>query len=86
MIIIDSFIEIHKDHIRVREATKTRIFNSYWGDSINLEQPNSKTRRGRVGHQICQTLTCSCNQGVVIDMNESKPKLVGGIGEINFGK
>ena len=34
-------------------------------DSINLEQPNSKTRRGRVGHQIAQTLTCSCNQGVL---------------------
>ena len=56
------------------------------GDSINLEQPNSKTRRGRVGHQIAQTLTCSCNQGVVMDMNKSKPKLIGGIGEINFGK
>ena len=52
-----------------------------WGDSINLEQPNSKTRRGRVGHQIAQTLTCSCNQGVVINMSESKPILVGGIGE-----
>ena len=28
------------------------------GDSINLEQPNSKTRRGRVEHQIANTLTC----------------------------
>ena len=35
-----------------------------------MEQPNSKTRRGRVGHQIANTLTTSCNQGVVIDMNE----------------
>lgn len=38
-----------------------------WGDSINLEQPNSKTRRGRVGHQIANTLTTSCNQGVLIE-------------------
>lgn len=35
-----------------------------------MEQPNSKTRRGRVGHQIANTLTTSCNQGVVIDMND----------------
>lgn len=37
-----------------------------------MEQPNSKTRRGRVGHQIANTLTTSCNQGVVIDMNTNK--------------
>lgn len=35
------------------------------GDSINLEQPNSKTRRGRIGKQVAQTLTTSCNQGVI---------------------
>lgn len=35
-----------------------------------MEQPNSKTRRGRVGHQIANTLTTSCNQGVVIEMND----------------
>lgn len=40
------------------------------GDSVNLEQPNSKTRRGRVGHGVANTLTTSCNQGVVIDMRE----------------
>ena len=34
-------------------------------DSINFEQPNSKTRRGRVGHGISQTLTTSCNQGIL---------------------
>lgn len=32
---------------------------------MNLEQPNSKTRRGRVGHSVAQTLTTSCNQAVV---------------------
>lgn len=36
------------------------------GDSINFDQPNSKTRRGRVGNQVSQTLTTSCNQGVFI--------------------
>lgn len=33
--------------------------------SVNLEQPNSKTRRGRVGKGCAQTLTTSCNQGVI---------------------
>ena len=67
MIIIDNFIEIHKDHIRVREATKQGYAIGIDGDSINFEQPNSKTRRGRIGHQIAQTLTCSCNQGIILN-------------------
>ena len=70
MIIIDNFIEIHNDHIRVREATKQGYAIGIDGDSINLEHPNSKTRRGRIGHQIAQTLTCSCNQGVIIEVNK----------------
>lgn len=78
---IDNFIEIESNYVKIREATKQGYAIAMGGDSINLEQPNSKTRRGRVGHQIAQTLTCSCNQGVVINMSESKPILVGGIGE-----
>ena len=35
------------------------------GDSINLEQPNSMTRRGRVGHGVAQTLNTSPQQAVV---------------------
>lgn len=49
----------------IREATKKGYAEAVEGDSINLEQPNSKTRRGRVGKQIAQTLTTSCNQAVV---------------------
>ena len=30
----------------IREATKMGYAEVYEGDSINLEQPNSKTRRG----------------------------------------
>lgn len=33
----------------VREATKKGYAEAHEGDSINFEQPNSKTRRGRVG-------------------------------------
>lgn len=35
------------------------------GDFIDFEQQNSKTRRGRVGKQVTQTLTTSPQQGVV---------------------
>ena len=35
------------------------------GDSINLSIPNSKTRRGRAGKEIANTLDTGCNQGVV---------------------
>lgn len=37
------------------------------GDSINLEQPNSTTRRGRVGHGVAQTLNTAPQQAVVED-------------------
>lgn len=51
----------------IPEATAKGYAEATEGDSVNLEQPNSKTRRGRVGKQIANTLTTSCNQGVVTD-------------------
>jgi DNA (cytosine-5)-methyltransferase 1 len=51
--------------IMVREATKQGYAIAEPGDSINLEQPNSATRRGRVGKGIEQTLTTQCNQAVL---------------------
>ena len=45
--------------ILVREATKKGYAEAKVGDSINIGQPNSKTRRGRVGKQVSQTLTTS---------------------------
>ena len=51
--------------VAVREATKQGYAIAEVGDSINLEQPNSKTRRGRVGKQVAQTLTTSCNQATL---------------------
>ena len=50
---------------KVRQATLLGYDIAYEGDSINLEQPNSKTRRGRVGKQMANTLTTSGNQAVV---------------------
>ena len=51
--------------LRVRSATKSGYEEASVGDSVNLSQPNSKTRRGRVGKQKAQTLETSCNQAVV---------------------
>lgn len=62
----NTLTSVQKDnYIIVPEATKQGYAKAYEGDSINLDQPNSQTRRGRVGHQMANTLTCSCNQGVV---------------------
>ena len=51
--------------IRVKEATKRGYSEAEVGDSINLSHPNSKTRRGRVGKQIANTLLTGESQGVV---------------------
>jgi DNA (cytosine-5)-methyltransferase 1 len=51
--------------IAVREATKTGYAIAEEGDSINFTQPNSDTRRGRVGKQIANTIETSCHQAVV---------------------
>ena len=56
--------------VMVREATLQGYAIANIGDSINLEQPNSKTRRGRVGKGVANTLTTSCNQGVL------EPKII----------
>lgn len=52
--------------LKIKEATKKGYAEAYEYDSVSLDQPNSKTRRGRVGKQIANTLTCSCNIGVVV--------------------
>lgn len=62
----NTLTSVQKDnYILIKEATKEGYAKAYEGDSINLDQPNSKTRRGRVGHQMANTLTCACNQSVV---------------------
>src|SRR5699024_196508 len=54
--------------IAIREATKQGYAIAEQGDSVNVTYPDSKTRRGRVGKQVAQTLQAGeVNQGVVID-------------------
>ena len=58
---------VQKDNmlIQVKSATSSGYEEATIGDTINLAQPNSETRRGRVGKQKAQTLETSCNQAVV---------------------
>lgn len=56
--------------LQIKEATQKGYAEAYEYDSVSLDHPNSKTRRGRVGKQISNTLTCSCNMGVV------EPKII----------
>lgn len=59
--------------IAIREATKKGYTEATEGDSVNTSFPNSKTRRGRVGKQVAQTLQAGeVNQGVVINPLKNK--------------
>ncbi len=48
--------------IKVPEATAQGYAVAGEGDSINLSQPNSKTRRGRVGVGVAQTIDTQMQQ------------------------
>lgn len=52
--------------VKVKEATKIGYAIAEQGDSINFSVPNSKTRRGRVGKGVAQTLDTQCNQAVIV--------------------
>ena len=51
--------------ILIKEATSKGYTEAEVGDSVNLSHPNSKTRRGRVGKQIANTLLTGESQGVI---------------------
>lgn len=51
--------------VMIKEATAKGYTEAHEGDSINLSVPNSKTRRGRVGKGVANTLDTSCAQGVL---------------------
>lgn len=59
-------IEVDSE-VRVKEAVKKGYTVANEGDSINISVPSSKTRRGRVGKGVAQTLDTACNQVVFND-------------------
>lgn len=54
-----------KGEVRIVTNTKNGYDNVNKGDSINFSNPNSITRRGRVGRGVAQTLDTQCNQGII---------------------
>lgn len=57
--------------IKVAEATKQGYSECRVGiDSVNLSVPGSKTRRGRVGRDVANTLDTSCNQGIFVQVSK----------------
>ena len=60
------FLVMRGGQILVREAINDRYSVAVPGDSINVSFPGSKTRRGRVGHGVAQTLLTGNEQVVVV--------------------
>lgn len=65
---------VQKDNqlaVKVTEATKRGYSECRVGvDTVNLSVPGSKTRRGRVGKEIANTLDTSCNQGIFVKVSD----------------
>lgn len=62
---------IDSQGIKVAEATKQGYSERRVGiDNVNLSVPGSKTRRGRVGRDVANTLDTSCNQGIFVQVSE----------------
>lgn len=82
---ISNIVNFKNDVIEVKQATKKGYAEAVEGDSVNFEQPNSKTRRGRVGKQVAQTLTTSPQQGVVLMNSKAVVQKVGRINSSQDG-
>mgnify|MGYP002706006173 CR=1 FL=1 len=61
----------HGVAVEVKEATKQGYAECRVGiDTVNYTMPNSKTRRGRIGKEIANTLDTGCNQGIFVQVSE----------------
>ena len=60
MKILNKYIYIYSAYKRGYEEAR------FWRDSINFQHLLSKTRRGRVGKDIAQTLDTGCEQGIAV--------------------
>lgn len=61
------FIELGMEGhaIMIREAVKKGYNLANIGDTVNITYPNSKTRRGRIGKQISQTLSTGLEHVII---------------------
>ena len=62
---LEDTTNLQEQCLNIKNATKKGYQEAYDGDGIDLAQPNSKTRRGRVQKDSIQTLTTQNNLGVI---------------------
>ena len=60
-----SYVIESKQHAQVKTNNSKGFETITEGDSLNYQNPNSKTRRGRVGKGIANTLDSACEQAVI---------------------
>ena len=60
-----SAVLMMEEPIQVKVATKQGYEEAEKGDFVNITYPGSKTKRGRVGKGIAQTLTCRDRNAVI---------------------
>ena len=72
--IANTLSTVQKDNqlaVKVAEATKQGYSECRVGiDTVNLSVLGSKTRRGRVGKEVANTLDTSCNQGIFVKVSD----------------
>lgn len=72
--IANTLSTVQKDNqlaVKGVEATKQGYSECRVGiDTVNLSVPGSKTRRGRVGKEVANTLDTSCNQGIFVKVSD----------------
>lgn len=72
--IANTLSTVQKDNqlaVKVAEATKQVYAECRVGiDAVNLSVPGSKTRHGRVGKEVANTLDTSCNQGIFVKVSD----------------
>ena len=64
----NTITSVQKDNVVLISTNNSKGFDiaeAEEEDSINFSNPNSKTRRGRVGKKVAQTLDTQCNQAIL---------------------
>lgn len=69
---LENTTNLQEQCLNIKNATKKGYQEAFEGDSVNLEYPNSETRRGRVGKQVSQTLQCNDFMGVISNLRIRK--------------
>jgi DNA (cytosine-5)-methyltransferase 1 len=68
-----SYIAERKQYAQIKTNNSKGFEEMTEGDSLNYSNPNSKTRRGRVGKGVAQTLDTGCEQAVIGAMRGRNP-------------